>query len=296
MNSTKETPTKDTNKRIHRKNSQKKALSEFKIFRVETDEKSGREKIVTMTKFHAENDKDAYERLKKYRRIANKEYTYYYCRTGLFSCKDRDGCGIVHFDTFNEMKDYMLQEKNGLFRRMSHLFKRIVDWACGILRSVRHGLQRMFIGHSETETYGIFDHILDDLEFNLPILSRNCKYPTVQFIDEASRRILKGVEKTEGNNDKMNDDESINLARKIMKDVIDGLYEDVVSYRFFSRGGIFSSDKGIPKDIEDNLKKRFPYVPGTYKVPDYVKLNSLIRKHKNRIFNTLSKYSDSLWS
>ena len=49
----------------------------YKIFRVEKDEKTGKESKITMKKFWAKDDSEAYEVLKDYRKIANKEYTYY---------------------------------------------------------------------------------------------------------------------------------------------------------------------------------------------------------------------------
>lgn len=53
------------------KANKKKSMNKYKIFYVETDEKTGIEKKVTMKKFYAKDDDEAYELLKKYRKIAN---------------------------------------------------------------------------------------------------------------------------------------------------------------------------------------------------------------------------------
>ena len=55
----------------------------YKIFRVEVKYHKGRKfkyawpKKIVMQYIYAKDDKDAYDQLKKYRKIANKEYTYY---------------------------------------------------------------------------------------------------------------------------------------------------------------------------------------------------------------------------
>ena len=48
----------------------------YKIFRVEKDPKTGKVKKITMKKFWAKDDKEAFAELKEYRRVANREYTY----------------------------------------------------------------------------------------------------------------------------------------------------------------------------------------------------------------------------
>jgi len=299
MKNTTETASKKSPKKSAKKNPQKN-LRKFKIFRVETDEKTKREKRITMMTFSVENEKEAYEELKRYRKIANKQYTYYYGRVGGWSCMDVNGNKKVYFDSFDEMSNYMLHRKRGFFRGIGRFFGCLKDGISNKFYTIRHGLQRMFIGHSEMEACGILDHLLDDLEFNLPILSKNCEYPVMTFLVEARQKLHKDDKDFDINKSLETDlkftDEEFKLAQKLMKNVVDGLYEDVISYRFFEGNGYVDSNTKIPSEILSKLKAMFPYMPGTYKETDYIKLNALTNKYKNRIFDTLRKYAGSLWS
>lgn len=62
----------------------------YRIIRIEKDSK-GKEKKITMKKFFAENDDDAYAYLKKYRSIASKEYTYYFDNNTGYKVIEDDG-------------------------------------------------------------------------------------------------------------------------------------------------------------------------------------------------------------
>ena len=285
----------DTNKNKTNKEQpkNKKKGTQYKIFRVEKDEKSGKEKKITMIKFFAENDKAAYEELKKYRKIANKIYKYYYGRVGGYSRKDDKG-NVIEFDSFMEMM---------LFDSKSHWYDFIgnfLSWIGELKYRIGLAWQRATKGHTETEACGLFDHILDDLEYNLPFLAEEgSKHPVMTFVVEAREQMHKddkdfNLQKSLDENLKFTDEE-FKLGSELMKKTILGLLEDIQAYRFFSNSGIIDSSNPTEIEISKKFSKMLPYIPGKYKELDYFKLDSLKNKYRNRIFNTLNKYAESIW-
>lgn len=282
------------NRKSKTENNRKKSKKNLKynIFRVETDEKSGKERRIKMVDFFAANDDEAYAELKKYRKIANKIYKYYYERAVEHSLKDKDG-NVVKFDSFEEMANYSEKE---------HWYDFIFDFVVwlGILKlRIRNAWQRAVRGHSEMEADGLFEHILEDLEYNLPILADNCENPVATFVAEARKQIHKAdssfdYEKSIKENPQFSEEE-VKLGSELMKKTILGLLDDVRAFRFFSNYGIIDRRNPIEVETESKLSKSIPFVPGKYRTIDCNKLESIKSKYRNRIFNTLNRYAESIW-
>ena len=91
---------------------QPKGKNHYKIYRVEKDPKTGSEKKITMTKFWAKDDQEAYEELKKYRKVANKAYTYYFGTTGNYIGNKLDENGkFKRYDDNEEMMEAWRNEQ-----------------------------------------------------------------------------------------------------------------------------------------------------------------------------------------
>ena len=269
------------NKKEQQQNNKKDI--QYKIFRIETDKNSGREKRITMIKFFAKNDNEAYNELKKYRKIANKIYKYYYGRVGGYSIKDDKG-NLIEFDSFAEMME--LNQKSNWYDFMVDFF----NWISELKHRIKLAWQRATKKHTELEACGLFDHILDDLEYNLPIIAEDgSEHPVMTFLVEARKQMHKddknfNLQKSLDDNLKFSEEEH-KLGSELMKQTILGLLEDIQAYRFFSSGGII--DVKNPKEVETSKKfsNMLPYIPGKYKEIDYFKLSSLKNKYRNRIFN-----------
>jgi hypothetical protein len=275
-----------------RQNGKKKNGIQYRIFRVDTDEKTGKEKKITMVKFFAKDDKAAYEELKKYRRLANKIYKYYYERVGKYTKKDDNG-NVVEFDSFMEMMEYGTK---------SHWYDFIGDflyWLSYLKYRIRLAWQRATKGHSDVEVIGLLGHILDDLEYNLPKLAEECEHPVMTFVVEARAQLHKdekGFDLQKSlDNDPNFTDEEMNLGSELMRKTILGLLEDIRAYKFFSNGGIVDRRNQSEVETEKKFSKMLPRIPGKYKELDFFKLDSLKNKYRSRVFNTLNKYAESFW-
>lgn len=269
-------------------------LVNYRIFRVETDENTGVEKKITMITFSAKDDKSAYEELKRYRKIANKEYKYYYGPDCTYKIKDKDG-NTIQFDSITEMFEYNHPQR--WFSAFSALWR----WISGIPRRIRNALQRAFTGHCEYEYNDLLTHVLDDIEHNLKILSNDCEYPVMTFVIEAVKQKHSGekdfdISKRMDDSLKFEEDE-IKLGSELMKKTVDGLIEDIRFYRF-SQLPLITEDFKDEGEMESfkRFAKIIPYIPGRYNTIDFIKLASIRNKYRNRIFSTLNKYAESLWS
>ena len=75
----------------------------YRIFRVEVDPKTKKETQITMKKFWAKTNAEAQEELKKYIKIANKQYKYYWGTAENYVDYDSKTKKKVCYDTMEDM-------------------------------------------------------------------------------------------------------------------------------------------------------------------------------------------------
>ena len=163
----------------------------YKIFRVEKDEKTGKESKITMKKFWAKDDSEAYEVLKDYRKIANKEYTYYFGTTGY--CVDRDPITKKprYFDDLEELHEAWENEHDNIIEKIAREYRYLCSKILDIKYWFRDILYFIKTRHDYREHWQLDSHFIDDLEFNLPKIKEH-KYGTpIAFYEKAAKILLR---------------------------------------------------------------------------------------------------------
>ena len=263
--------------------------NQYRIFRVEKDEKTGREKKITMIRFWAKDDKEAYAELKKYVRLANKKYTYYYGLAG--NCI---GPGGKRYDDLHDMLDDHV--KSSFFGKIKDWFRfiptRFSDWKWERAEAKR----RAKTGHCWSEFYSLDSHILADIIYNVPLIKKNKSGCPQEFIDQALMKRGKTPEECRKimYSGKGYDDDVVDEAMALYDEELDKIYLYVRLYSYYSDFGIVRKGDTAMEEIERDYKKTMPYIPGTYYDIDYKKLDVLERTYWNKIWAWIQKHGHLL--
>lgn len=274
--------------------------SKYKIFRVEKDEKTGREKKIIMKKFYAKSDEKAYEYLKEYKKIANPEYTYYYGDTEFVVDYDKDG---------KELRYDSLEESAEAWHKDETIFEKISLWWDVNVRDAINDFfynmkKRRFwkkTGHGYEESYSLDYHIIDDIIFNVPII-RSDKHGYPQYFYE---KALLELHKNDKDFDlKKYAAEHCEHVEKNVEDLsiamyhaeLDKLLLNAKLYLYYSSYGIIDEDNKDEVEFDKKWSGTLPYLPGRYKELDYQKLQALQDKYWNSVFNWVKQYGRFLWT
>ena len=273
----------------------------YKIFRVEKDEKTGKESKITMKKFWAKDDSEAYEVLKDYRKIANKEYTYYFGTTGY--CVDRDPITKKprYFDDLEELHEAWENEHDNIIEKIAREYRYLCSKILDIKYWFRDILYFIKTRHDYREHWQLDSHFIDDLEFNLPKIKEH-KYGTpIAFYEKAAKILHKDdpnfdVDEYLNKNPQLNEKGLEELAVKIFNDEIDKCILYVKLYKYYSNYG--EIDESIIEEVEFDKKwhKTILYVPGTYKEIDYKKLQTLVERNWNALMNWCKENLQYCWT
>lgn len=276
----------------------------YKIFRVEKDEKTGEEKKITMIKFWAKNNDEAYEELKKYCKIANKEYTYYFGTTGNYIGNKLSKSGkVMRYDSFEEMMEAE-KEAQPFFKKMLEdiCFRawRIWDW----MKDIKYKTSDLFYlvrnKHQRNESWSLDYHLIDDLIYNLPILIKNKMGIPTQFCTKARSQLNKDnqdfdLDKSLAENPNPTDEES-KLAEEMWNEELEKGLLYAKLYKFYSNYGIVDNENDLEeRAFLEKWSKTIPKVPGTYNEIDYVKLHALEDKYWNSLWNWIKDNGRNLW-
>lgn len=256
-----------------------------------------RNKKITMVKFHAENDDDAYDFLVSYKKVANRAYEYYYDRCQDFFILEKDGRRYYvddYEDTFdyNELNTpwYMRIYDNIVFN-MEYVFKyfpmRVYYW-------FRDNIYLLKTKHQYGEHWDLDHHILKDLVWNIQKLnnsSHGMAFPYCEMAVKESHKNDKNFDFKKWNEQNYNyTDEETKLAIKYQEESRNELLKNIKLYMFYREGGY--SDY---PDIENKYRHTLPIKKGTYDIMDYKKLQSLTRKYWNKICDWMRTYGETLY-
>ena len=152
------------------KSKKSKKLPNYRIFRIEKDSKTGKEKQITMKYFTTSSDEEAYKVLKDYVKIANKQYKYYYgyANGHVATGKDQQ---LHYFNTMEEVHEF--------YRNSTTMTSKIKDcitapfrFAAGKLSDFKYWIKDVVFvikhHHFRSESWSIDLHVLADLRFNIP--------------------------------------------------------------------------------------------------------------------------------
>lgn len=281
-----------------------KGKTHYKIFRIEKDPKTCEETKITMTKFWAKNDQEAYEELKKYKRIANKAYTYYFGTTGNYigNKLGKDG-KLKRYDDHDEMmKAWKAEEPMTTKIKDAILcpFERIWDKA----KDFRWWLSDMCFffknNHQRNESWSLDYHMINDIIFNLPILIKNKHGVPTEFCAKARAELHKedkkfNLEKSFEENPN-SDEKEMKLADKMWSEELERGLLYAKLYSFYTSFGKLDKDAWEDSEkFEEEWAKTIPYVPGTYHEIDYRKLYALENKYWNSLWNWIKDNGRNLW-
>lgn len=281
-----------------------KGKNHYKIFRVEKDPKTGAETKITMTKFWAKDDREAYEELKKYRKVANKAYTYYFGTTGYYIGNKLDEDGKVkRYDDHKEMMEawkaeepMMTKIKDALLYPFERVWDKTKDgwwWITDMCFFLKNN-------HKRNESWSLDYHMIDDIIFNIPLLIKYKHGVPTEFCMKARAELHKGdkkfnLEKSFEENPN-SDDKEMELADKLWDEELERGLLYAKLYTFYHSYGILDEDAWPDsKKFEKEWSKTIPHVPGTYNDIDYVKLHFLENKYWNSLWNWIKDNGRNLW-
>ena len=263
--------------------------SSYRIFRLEKDEKTGEMKQINMIRFWAKDDAEAYKKLKEYVKVANRKYHYFY-DTGLNYIAP-DG---KRFDTMEEMMaDH---KREGLLDKIGFWFyckkMRFIDLSF----KIKEAWRRVKYCHDLSESFGLDNHLLNDIIYNIPIILKKCDGCPQEYIDLA----LKNAGKSEEEAKKMvyegYPDEIFKEATRLLHEEINRMYLYARLYVYYSGYGIIDEKDEAMVEIDRKYRNTIPYVPGTYKRIDYKKLDVLVKSNWNKMWNWMQKNGHLLYT
>lgn len=283
---------------------QPKGKNHYKIYRVEKDPKTDSEKKITMIKFWAKDDHEAYEELKKYRKVANKAYTYYFGTTGNYIGNKLDENGKVkRYDDHEEMMEAWRSEQSMVSKikdAMVWPFELIWDktkdvwwWVCDVCYFLKNK-------HNRNENWSLDYHLIDDIIYNIPLLIKYKHGVPIEFCMKARAELHKGeknfdLEKSFEKNP-TSDDKEMELADKMWNEELERGLLYAKLYTFYHEFGHLDEDAWSDcKKFEKDWTKTIPHVPGTYHEIDFEKLRALENKYWNSLWNWIKDNGRNLW-
>ena len=223
------------------------------------------QRAVADYKFWGSSPKEALETLNRWK-VSGKAVPgteYFYSTAGYHV--DSDG---RRFDSLSELLAAYKDRKDFL-RKIFSLFETLWYKTLGRIpdawRWTKDAFRRVFFRHSISESWDLMFHILDDLEYNLPLMIRYMNsYPSGSTFDE-------------------------------WKKTLGDLLLHVKLYRFYDNCGIV--DESDPDEVIFGRKwgPTIPRLEGTNCEIEYKRLNEMVQKEWNSIMDILREHGQSLW-
>ena len=154
--------------------------------------------------------------------------------------------------------------------------------------------------HNYQESWSIYSHILDDLEFNIPILIKDKKGVPTEYCSKAREIIHKddknyNVEEANKNDPNFNEKDVMELASKLWDEDLEKLLLNVKLYKYYENFGIVNEENKDEVEFDKKYHSTIPLIPGSYDDIDYVKLNEISEKCWNYIWDFMKKNGRDLW-
>lgn len=284
------------------------AKPNYRIIRIEKKiEKSGflkrktsvRDSIVTMVKFYAKDDESAYKYLQEYKKAANCAYDYYYDKCNTFSVTDRKG-NTHEFEDILEAIDFNENSISWYKKAFNWLALNLELYLTCYLKDAMYQLKTNWHllknKHQVHEYWDLSGHILNDIKWNVPIIN-NCRYAISKcYIDKAICELHKDDKDFDINawNSSHNfsyTDEEEALALKLQQESRNKLLNHIKLYEYYSNFGVTDD-----KEFDAKWHHTLPIKKGTYDEFEQDKLDKLIERHWNAIWEWMRKEGNSLQS
>lgn len=149
--------------------------------------------------------------------------------------------------------------------------------------------------HSRTESWSLDSHILEDLEFNIPIIIKTKNGVPTRFCEKARLQLKSETDADSGECNPS--DAEMKLGEEMWNEELTRLLGHIWTYEFFSGFGVVDAKWPIDKQTFLFEKKSLiPYKPGRYNEMDYQKLNELAQAEWRAIWAWMSEYGQDLWT
>lgn len=255
-------------------------------------------KKIVMQRFYADDDNEAYEKLKDFRKIANKTYTYYYKEVFEQVTVDDDGKKHVYEDV-DEMHRRLCEEK-GTWDKLCIWLR--VKWSDVKDKWYKMKYLWYYIktGHEYKASWSLDCFLLREIVWNLKRLKTDTHGCVVYFLDQARKQLHKDdkdfdLEKYNNEHYEYTDEE-FKLAVKIRTEEYDKVIEHILLYDYYSNFGIVNCELVDDTEaFEAKWKSTLPIKPGTYRSFDYDKLDALAKEHWNFTWNWIKEHGQKLW-
>lgn len=291
---------KEKEKAVKSKKPNRFTHNRYRIFRVEVDPKTKKEKKITMKKFWGKSDADAQEELKKYVKIANKQYKYYWGTAEGYVEHDSKTKKDIYFDSMEEMHEAWQKSQKwyqNLWFNITYYFSKVTD--------IRYTIKDIWYWfrtkHNRNESWSLDSHIIEDILHNVPIMIENLHGWPTYFSLEAVKEKHKDdpsfdVEKAFNADPNLCWKEKCDeRALELWKEKLNELLLSARLYAYYSDYGIVNDKDTEMAKIDKKYKSTIPYVPGTYKQIDYSRLEKLTTKNWNKIWDWIRIYGRNLW-
>ena len=254
-------------------------------------------KKITMRKFYAKNDDDAYKFLVNYKKIANKAYDYYYDHCHSYGVLDENGKIHYYDDDFDHILNHDLncgkwykRIYEGIVFNLEYIFiyktKELYYWLIDNIYLLRNK-------HQYGEYWSLDEHILKDLIWNIERLNKHLHGMAFPYCEMAVKETHKSdknfdINKWNEQNHSYTEEEE-KLAVKYQKESRNELIKYIKLYMFYRDCGC--SDY---PEIEKEYHHTLPIKRGTYDILDYKKLNKLRQECWNKIWEWMRTYGETL--
>lgn len=261
----------------------------FKIFSV----KDGIQTIIET--FWAVDKNAAYRRLIEMRESMKTNDIFF---EGMYNCISKNDDGTISvYDSLSEMfklKDKSDSSESDNDESPYEVAKREKD---AMMKDIKffidHYNHENCSSHMRNESWSLDMHMLDDLEFNIPIIKAEAMGVPQNFIDKACEILHSSYE--ELTKDKESDNRLFNLAKKLWHEELDNMLHHIWLYNYYDDYGIIDGNASDEK--KEFLKNyKIPIEDGRYEAEDYAKISDLIEIEWKAIWEWMTKYGRSLWT
>ena len=255
-------------------------------------------KEVTDRRFNADGNHEALEAFAKYKEEHNDSKEYFLGYSNKYVSLGEDG-KERSFDTMRELMQDYTRRTGKLKRAFRHFcYKWEMRWTDFkfFWKNLYHWLKTK---HAVDEWWGLYDHVLDDLLFNVRKLIKDNVGVSSYFYGLARKKIHEGEQgfDLDAYNAKHYETtpEEDKVALELCKAAYNDLIEKILLYRYYaSYGHVDTQEEGMA-EIAAKYKDTIPYKEGFYGSIDYVKLNDIQNAVWDSIWDWMKEYGQTLW-
>ena len=265
---------------------------------------------ITVFDFWAENKDKARDELEVYKmkkRLVDPDDAREYFYSGVGGWISDLGNGME--EEFDDMESMMHRDMSteSVWEKICDFFRSAKWWLRDMKYAFadfwfwyRHYDKRTNKSHMRSESWNLDSTLLDMLEFNIPIIIEDKNGVPNDFCVMARKKLHENdenfdIEKSLRANPNSNDEE-LKLAEEMWNEELGRCLLHIRLYRYYSDHGMVDASEKEYVEIDKQYKDTIPYVPGTDKEIDYLKISGMIQREWNAIWDWWKKYGQMCWT